>query len=263
MILFSHVVYLFPLDFRTDTLIGSTFFFRAWAISSILKLFRIHKVILNSIDYKVIIKTVLHILPIISEFLVIYLSIVVFFSGISFAFLGGKYTECLGEYYEQLTGKQLEAVYHFNDLLGSFVSISFFNLGGEFTDIGLPAVVAFKRALSSPTTNVLLTIFFYVYAIISELMIVNLIIGLTMDFLMAYGDNNATLIKTNRAFTSNTNIIDRLLGLKTLENYNPEDEQSSAPQAEGEMDWKDLQAAGQPRPDVSMELSKDFESVDY
>jgi hypothetical protein len=252
MVIFSHITYLFPLDFRTDILIGSTFFFRAWAFASLLKLFRIHKIFLNSIDYKVIIKTLQHILPIISEFLVIYLFLVVFFSGISFVMLGGTYTEGLRPIFAELTGRDLETVYAFNDLLGSFVAISFFNLGGEFNDIGLPAVIAFQRGGSSQTTNVLLTIFFYIYSIISELMIVNLIIGLTMDFLMAYGDNNALLIKTNRAFTSNTNIIDRVLGLKTLENYGLDDPAADEP--------KDQDPA---HAELSMELSKDFESVEY
>lgn len=252
MVLFSHVMYLFPLDFRTDNLIGSTFFFRAWAFASLLKLFRIHKIFLNSIDYKVIIKTLQHIIPIISEFLVIYVFLVVFFSGLSFAILGGTYTEGLRPVFAELTGRELEAVYSFNDLLGSFVAISFFNIGGEFNEIGLPAVVALQQRGAGPTTNVLLTIFFYLYTIISELMIVNLIIGLTMDFLMAYGDNNALLIKTNRAFTSNTNIIDRVLGLKTLENYEIEDSVVEPPKEPVPTN-----------PDLSMELSKDFESVDY
>lgn len=87
MILFSHIMYLFPLDFRTDNLIASNFFFTAWAFANLLKLFRIHKIVLNSIDYKIIIKTLLHILPIIIEFLVIYFLFVVAFS-IGFTILG-------------------------------------------------------------------------------------------------------------------------------------------------------------------------------
>lgn len=264
MILFSHIMYLFPLDFRTDNLIASNFFFTVWAFANIAKLFRIHKIVLNSIDYKVIIKTLLHIMPIIVEFLVIYALFVVTFASIGFTILGGSYNNLMLERYQQMTGGELEAVYSFNDLLGSLVGISFFNLGGEFLDIGLPAVVALSQYHSSSLINILMTMFFYIYIIISELMVINLIIGLTMDFLMAYGDNNAALIKSNRQYTSNTNIIDRFLGLKTFEN---QDSKEGEEEKKSSKDEGSIKAAQKPKiqvvnPEMSMELSKDFESVD-
>lgn len=259
MVLFSHILYLYPLDFRSDTLIASDFFFRAWALASLIKLGRIHKVCLNAIDYKLIIKTVLHIMPLIADFLVIYVFTVVLFASAAHIFLGGFFTGGIGDAFHEATGGSLNAVYHFNDLLSSFVSISFFDLGGEFADVGLPAVVAYRTFHSSQLGALFLTIFFYVYNIISGFMIINLIIGLTMDFVMAYGDNNAALIKTNRAFTSNTNVIDRFLGLKTLDDY-----QMKGPEAEERPSEEPAEAVPPARqPEMSLELSKDFESVEY
>lgn len=164
------------------------------------------------------------------------------------------------ERYQQMTGGELEAVYSFNDMLGSLVGISFFNLGGEFLDIGLPAVVALSQYHSSSLINIIMTMFFYIYIIISELMVINLIIGLTMDFLMAYGDNNATLIKDNRTFTSNT--IDRFLGLKTFENQDNKDtDDDKKSNKDGKSRGPETEdGGGEPRD--MMELSKDFESID-
>lgn len=262
MIIFSHVLYLFPIDYRSTELISSVFFFNCWALANFLKLLRIHKICLNSIDYKVIIKTMFHIIPIVSEFLLIYSLFLIIFSSIAFTILGGTYDTQFLEAYKLATGSNLETVYSFNDLLSSIIGFSFFNIGGGFAYVGMPASVAFARISQSNFLSICLTLFFYIYWIFSELMIINLIIGLTMDFLFAYGDNNAELISKNRNFTSNTNIIERLLGLKTLEKDVFVKGLENSKQLKNENEINSNMDINQGNADLSLELSKDFESVD-
>lgn len=265
IIIASHVIYLYPLDFRTDVLIGSDFFFKVWALASLLKLARLHRIFLNSIDYKLIIKTVAHILPIIAEFLVCYIFFATLFASVGYTIFAGTFDNEFLQYFAEQTGNSLEAVYSFNDLFGSLVGILFTNLGGEFGDVGLPALVALSKYYPSSGVKILVTIFFYSYTIITELMIINLIIGLTMDFLMAYGDNNAQLIKQNRDYTSNTNIIDRFLGLKTFENQAVSP--AASEESKGQKEEDSIKLSSKPKltiPDqeLSVELSRDFESIE-
>ena len=263
MIFFSHVLYLYPLDYRSSDLISSTFLFNSWAIFNILKILRIHKICMNSIDYKIIIKTVLHILPMLTEFLWLYFLLVMIFGTVSFAILGGTYDTQFLEMYKQATGNELRAVYSFNDLISSVVGFTFFNIGGGYSDIGLPAIVAFSKISQNSLLSVCLMLFFYVYWIFSELMIVNLIIGLTMDFIFAYGDNNAHLILQNRQFTNNTNIIERFLGFKTLENTLNQKNGITVGKNESIRNLEnDINQIYRREDDLSMELSKDFESND-
>lgn len=220
----SHILYLIPADFSSSELIGSRGVFLLWSVFCLMKSIKIQQLLMSStIKYKIIVKTILHIFPLLFDLLTCYAVILIFYSLISYSILGGVINSDFGGYYKEVTGNNFNSNFNFNDIFNSLLSFATTNIASSFMANFGPGIVASMAVSQGGFFQFMVRIFFYSYVIISELIVINIIVGFIIDFLNIYQDNNAPRRIKEQVINKKQDFVDVMLDKKDFGEINPED----------------------------------------
>ena len=224
IILTSHILYLIPADFSASEIIGSRGVFVLWSTFCLMKIFKIQQLLMSStIKYKIIVKTILHIFPLLFDLLTSFAVILIFYSLVAYSMLGGIMHSDFSGYYKEVTGDNFDSNFNFNDIFNSILSFTATNIASSFLDNFGPGIVASMAISQGGFFQFMVRIFFYSYVIISELIVINIIVGFIIDFLNIYQDNNASRRIKEQVISKKQDFVDVMLDKKEFGDINPED----------------------------------------
>lgn len=214
VIIFANILFILPSEYRESYAVGSYSLYVIWAFFSFLKFVRMHRILMGYVNYNVIIKTCVHIIPLIMDLLSIYMVVLLFYATVGMTMFGGILNTGYPEIYEELSGGEEiddEAIrFHFNDLINALLYLAVMNLTGYLDMINL-SIVAVKTWSNSEFVFLFARLYFYSFLIITEFIIINVIVGFIIDFLDLYQSNVEDLSKKETAIENQQNIIDVLL----------------------------------------------------
>ena len=246
VIIFANVLYLLPMHFKESYALGSYPLYMMWTFFCLLKFVRMHVILMGLVNYRIIIKTCIHIVPLIIDLLGIYMIIVLFYATVGMYLFGGIMNTGYPEVFEELSGEGLgeEAIrLHFNDLINACFYLVMSNLVG-YLDLIHQGTVTVKTYSESETKYFLTLMYFYSYLVVTEFVIIAVIIGFIIDFLGLYQENVADLAEEEIKIAAQQNFIDVLLDRNNELPVEPEeeneDEKKLAEEAEDEDEEDDV-----------------------
>lgn len=241
VIIFANILYLLPMHFKESYALGSYSLYITWTFFAFLKFVRMHVIMMNFVNYKIIIKTCIHIVPLIVDLLGIFSIVVLFYATVGMYLFGGIMNTGYPEVFEEISGEGLgeEAIrFHFNDLINACLYLVMMNLVGYlgFFDQGMVAV---KTYTQSETKYFMTLMWFYSYLVVTEFVIISVIVGFIIEFLGLYQENVDDLAEEEGKIAKQQNFIDVLLDRnKELPVEVEEDDEEEQKIAEG-MDDED------------------------
>ena len=137
--------------------------------------------------------------------------------------LGGIMHSDFSGYYKEVTGDNFDSNFNFNDIFNSILSFTATNIASSFLDNFGPGIVASMAISQGGFFQFMVRIFFYSYVIISELIVINIIVGFIIDFLNIYQDNNASRRIKEQVISKKQDFVDVMLDKKEFGDINPED----------------------------------------
>lgn len=214
VIFFSSVLFVIPVNYWELDPIGPYALYICWSFSAFLKFFRLHYIMTISFtSYKVIVKTCIHIVPLILDLISIYLIVVLFYATLGLTMFGGVINTGFPSKYETVVGEELDMAeinLSFNDLTNSMVYLVTMNISYFMT--GIQKGLAASAIVSNSSFYLFLTrVYFYSFMIITEMIIIDLIIGFIMEFLEQYSNNSKELLLREQIIANKQNLIDVLL----------------------------------------------------
>ena len=237
VILFANMLYLIPVDYLETNFVGSHALYICWAFSAFFKFTRLHVIMMNYTNYNVIVKTCIHIIPLITDLINMYLVVILLYAALGMTMFGGIINSSFPDKFEEVMDAELDAeavMYHFNDLPNAILYFVVMNVGGYLDNItqGLAAT----RVVSKSSVSLFLSrCYFYSFLLITELIIINIIVGFIMEFLELYAGNSDDLCKREAMIDKKQDVIDVLLDRNkelTPEEENelnpPEDDESKS-----------------------------------
>lgn len=119
-----HTIFLEPIHVEDNFMQG--YFFFLWEVSCLLKAFRISKIFMKMINYKIIIKTMTDVYPLIKDLLTLLFVAILFGSSFYMSIFGGKMNDKYKEEYDKLltTGYNLNSNLNFNDVASSMAKVT-------------------------------------------------------------------------------------------------------------------------------------------
>lgn len=223
VILIAHTLYLMPADYRATELIGSRALYLLWTFCCLLKFFILQRLLMRGIKYKIIVKTVLHIFPLLLDLLSCYIVLVLVYGVISYSALGGAINSDFSFAYREATGSAYGYTFSYNDLPSAMLSFAVTNIASSFTATFYPGLVAAQEKGAGPGALLFLKLFFYSYVVISELIVINIIVGFIIDFLNIYQENNAAQRIKENVIGKKQDFVDVMLDNKEFGEINPDE----------------------------------------
>lgn len=212
IIVFSNILFLYPVDYREEVIISQMSFFYIWSFCCIFKLMMFNDVLCGLVNYKIIIKTAIHILPLLQDMISILLILLLFYSTIGMSIFGGMINSSFPQKYEELTGNSIPNQYqnmNYNDIFNSMATMSLYYLDFVMPTLSYSMVV-FRSSNSNPTSFLFVKLFFYSFIIISNLIIFKLLVGFIIDFLGSNIDLNEATYRKQVSVFEKYDIIDLL-----------------------------------------------------
>ena len=188
MIALSNIIFIAPSSLNDMYAMGNVHLFTIWSFCCFMRLIRMHVILMEYINYRVIIKTIKDIFPLIMDLLSMYIVILLFYGVLGMAIFGGEIHSGFGDLFEENTGDEPPEDwerFNFNDPLSSLLFLFLQNLGGylDFIHLGMGII---------PSTGlfVIAKVYFYSFIILTELILINIIVGFIIEFLDVYMGNN-------------------------------------------------------------------------
>lgn len=208
MIILTNILFMSPASLNDVYAMGDIQMFTLWAFCCFLKLVRIHVILMSYINYKVIIKTIKDIFPLIMDLLSMYIVILLFYGVIGMSIFGGRIHSGFQDAFNENTGEDPEddwERFNMNDPLGALLFLFLQNLGGylDFIHLGLGTI-------SDSFLFNLARIYFYSFIILTELILINIIVGFIIDFLDVYMDNNSDIRENESKLAQKMKVVDIL-----------------------------------------------------
>jgi hypothetical protein len=188
MIVLSNIIFIAPSSLSDEYAMGNVHLFTVWSFCCFLRLIRMHVILMEYINYRVIIKTIKDIFPLIMDLLSMYIVILLFYGVLGMALFGGSINSGFGELFESNTGDEPPEDwerFNFNDPIGSLLFLFLQNLGGYLDFIHLA-----MGTIPGKGMFVVAKIYFYSFIILTELILINIIVGFIIEFLDVYMGNN-------------------------------------------------------------------------
>ena len=208
MIIFSNMIFISPSSLTDEYAMGSIQLFTMWSLCCFMRMIKMHQILMGYINYKVIIKTIKDIFPLIMDLLSMYIVILLFYGVLGMAIFGGNIHSGFGESFEEITGDEPPEDwerFNFNDSMGAVNMLFLMNLGGylDFIQLGM-------GTLNDTPTFIIAKTYFYSFIILTELILINIIVGFIIDFLDVYMDNNSEQREEESKLAKKMKIVDIL-----------------------------------------------------
>ena len=115
----------------------------------------LNNLLMNFANYRVVVKTCLHIFPLILDFVSIFFVVILVFAVLGVYLFGGKIHSGFPREFENLTGESLAENFerlNFNDLPNSLLYLGVMTLGG-YANLAQQAMAAAKLTKTNSTQN--------------------------------------------------------------------------------------------------------------
>lgn len=212
VVVLSNVLFLYPVDYRDSAIISQQVLFHLWAFSCIYKVLLFNEVLAGLVNYRIIMKTIQHILPLLFDMLSILLILLFAYSTICMSMFGGTINSAFPAAYRQLTGEDVEfdlQNMNYNDIFNSISTLCLIYLDYGMAIIHF-SLVAFRSQSASPTKFVFVKLFLYSFVIVANLIIFKLVVGFIIDFLQSYVASNQDKYQRQVSMFEKYDIIDLL-----------------------------------------------------
>jgi len=233
VILFTNLLFIIPVDYLDTNPIGSYGLYLCWAFASFLKFPRMHLIMMEYANYKVIVKTCVHIIPLITDLINMYIIVILFYATLGLTMFGGVINTGFPAQFESIAGEELDAAevrLNFNDISNSIVYLIIMNV--SYYNTGIQKGLAAATVVNDSGLKMFFTrVYFYSFLLITELIIINIIIGFVIEFLELYANNSKDLLRREQLIASKQNIIDVLLDQN--KDLTPEEEKQINPELGG------------------------------
>ena len=209
MIILSNIIFIAPSSLSDEYAMGNVHLFTLWSFCCFLRLIRMHVILMEYINYKVIIKTIKDIFPLIMDLLSMYIVILLFYGVLGMAIFGGSIHSGFGELFENNTGDEPPEDwerFNFNDPLSSLLFLFLQNLGGYLDFIHLA-----MGTIPGVGLFVVAKIYFYSFIVLTELILINIIVGFIIEFLDVYMGNNEDKLNEELKLSKKKKIVDILV----------------------------------------------------
>lgn len=217
IIVFSNLCFLNRVNVTDDDFVGNYFFFWCWGLFCCMKIVRIHAQLLYFVNYKVIIKTLLDILPLILDLLIILTIFILIFAALSTTFYGGLIDSTYSSYVSEYLGNGDDAPkLSYNDIVISFVGLVGITIAGPLGHVNT-TVIAFYHKYQSKVGVFFTKIFFLSFFTVITLIILNIVVGIVIDFLGVYLGNVTMQKNREDALVGSKDLFDILLDNEYIE----------------------------------------------
>lgn len=213
-ILMANLLYLLPTHYSDKDVVGYPLLYLVWGSFCLLKLFRITKILMEIVKFKVIIKLCLDLMPILQQIILIFSMTNLVYSTISMFLYGGMLNTNFIEQYERVTGDVIDESYllfNINDLINSF--LYFLNIAITFDFFSLVTNFQVLQYIVDPKPwkLFLIKIFCYSFFIVMELCIFQILIIFIAGLLDVYQANTNEELKKQEEVKRNQDIVDLFL----------------------------------------------------
>ena len=209
MVILSNIIFIAPASLSDEYAMGNVYLFTLWSFCCFMRLIRMHVILMEYINYKVIIKTIKDIFPLIMDLLSMYIVILLFYGVLGMAIFGGEIHSGFGEQFEENTKDEPPEDwerFNFNDPISSLLFLFLQNLGGylDFIHLGMGTIPGMGLF-------VVAKIYFYSFIILTELILINIIVGFIIEFLDVYMGNNEEQRSEENTLYKKKKIVDILV----------------------------------------------------
>lgn len=202
---------------------GEYVLFVTWGIFCIAKLLRVHAQLFSFINYRVIINTFLDIIPLIIDLVIIYAVFNLVYSTLAVSFYGGLYTNEFSTFMKDYKGSDEEDTkLGFNDIVLAFLTFLSSDMTG-INDTTVSTMGAVMHYTKNYTYVFLTKLFFMSYLVFNNLIIINIIVGIVVDFLSIYLQNVVDIKEKENKIADSKGLYDILLDKEFKEELDKEE----------------------------------------
>ncbi len=220
ILLMSTVLILEKNDFHSDTFYASFTSFVVWSLFCVMKVIRIHMMLYKLTNYRVISVTLVHMVPVLMDLVIIYLIVLTLYAILGMTSFGGlKHSTSFGETFEMYAGRGVPTFHqhlNFNDIINSFMTLFSLNFSG-FLDTLQQLTVAYYHKHQNALSIIYVKAFIYSYFCITELIVINIIVGFVIDIMAIYLINTKEIKEAQDKKISDKKIIEYFLDKEVQE----------------------------------------------
>jgi len=176
-------------DIGVSEIYAHTIVFKIWAVSSIMKIISIHKILKHSSRWCSVLNGIRQVVPMLQDLLMIYFVILLIFCIIGTYMFGGKINSKFNPTYNAKTGNDMNANWdflNFNDTLNSFLFLFALTVQSGWSDMMQMAIIS---GGPSKSWHVAGYIYFVLYFFLGILITLNIILGMVLSFIGVYLGN--------------------------------------------------------------------------
>lgn len=223
IIIMANLCFLKKIKVFDDNLNVDQLLFTSWGLFCVLKIFRIHAQLYYFINYRVIITTLIDILPLIFDLLIIYAVCILVYATLCISFFGGLYDDEFPKFIKKYTGMEDgDPKMGFNDIVIAFLTLISINISGP-GGVTINTMAVVKHYKKKSEYMVLTRLFFISYFVFTTLIIINIIVGIVVDFLGVYLNNVTAIKQKENILMDSKGLFDILLDKEFKEELNKKD----------------------------------------
>ena len=93
MMVLIHILYIQPVDINSQNIFRDNQFYSLWIVSCLLKVFRLNRIFMSMINYKIIINTITDVFPLIKDLLTLFVIVIFFGATVFMSIFGGAMSD--------------------------------------------------------------------------------------------------------------------------------------------------------------------------
>ena len=210
-----NLMFLRKIDINEDARSSDGYLLIFWQLCCVLKVVRINDILLRMINYKIVIRTIVDIYPLISDLISMYLIMVLIFATLCMSFYGGKINDSYLDIFEAYAGVPYNENFerfNFNDIVSGCLKVLSMSIVGYCPTINDIIILTYHQTKSkflATIANLIALITF----VIMELIIVNIIVGIIITLTGVYIDNTKHEKEIEEKLMEKKGIFDVILNL--------------------------------------------------
>lgn len=220
-----NLMFLKKINIDEDSKLSNGYLLILWQLCCVLKVVRLNDIFLRMINYKIVIRTIVDIYPLISDLISMYLIMVLIFATLCMSFYGGKINDNYLDVFKSYSGSDYAENFerfNFNDIVSGclkVLSMSIVGYGPAINDI----IILTYHQTNSQFLAILSNLIALTTFVIMELIIVNIIVGIIITLTGVYIDNTRHENEIEEKLMEKQGIFDIILNLDVNINKNEND----------------------------------------